>query len=200
MTISEIYKYPFPNNLINDIGIQIPENIPGDYNATLMYVIMRYLPERYYKILLMRYEQMLTYEQIGDEFSISKERVRQIISYDLRKLRHPKISTILSKGLLKYYDSISNKQYEIGYTKGYFYGSKSVLSKEPDKVNLMENPIEYLDLKVRPYNCLKKKGISKISELCSMSEYDLIHIRNMGKGSVEEIKARLEEIGLELQK
>src|SRR5579885_1921518 len=60
-------------------------------------------------------------------------------------------------------------------------------------------PVETLNLSVRSFNCLKRAGISKVSELLDMTEDEIIKIRNFGKKSLDEIKQVLEERGLSLR-
>ena len=60
-------------------------------------------------------------------------------------------------------------------------------------------PIEDLDLSVRSYNCLKREGINTVSELVSLSETQLMNIRNFGQKSVDEVKDKLTELGLSLK-
>ncbi|MCL1840287.1 MAG: DNA-directed RNA polymerase subunit alpha [Propionibacteriaceae bacterium] len=60
-------------------------------------------------------------------------------------------------------------------------------------------PIEKLSLTVRSYNCLKREGIHTIGELVSRSEQDLLDIRNFGSKSIDEVKAKLAELGMGLK-
>ncbi|MQA06275.1 MAG: DNA-directed RNA polymerase subunit alpha [Streptosporangiales bacterium] len=60
-------------------------------------------------------------------------------------------------------------------------------------------PVEDLDLTVRSYNCLKREGIHTVGELIGRSEADLLDIRNFGAKSIDEVKAKLEELGLALK-
>jgi len=60
-------------------------------------------------------------------------------------------------------------------------------------------PIEDLDLTVRSYNCLKREGIHTVGELVSRSEADLMDIRNFGSKSIDEVKAKLVSMGLQLK-
>ncbi len=60
-------------------------------------------------------------------------------------------------------------------------------------------PVESLNLSVRSFNCLKRAGISKVSELLDMSEDEIIKMRNFGKKSLDEIKQVLEERSLSLR-
>ncbi|WP_336920743.1 DNA-directed RNA polymerase subunit alpha [Aquipuribacter sp. SD81] len=60
-------------------------------------------------------------------------------------------------------------------------------------------PIEELDLTVRSYNCLKREGIHSVGELVGRSEADLLDIRNFGAKSIDEVKAKLAGLGLQLK-
>jgi len=60
-------------------------------------------------------------------------------------------------------------------------------------------PVETLNLSVRSFNCLKRAGISRVSELLDMTEDEIIKMRNFGKKSLDEIKQTLEERGLSLR-
>lgn len=61
-------------------------------------------------------------------------------------------------------------------------------------------PIEDLDLSVRSYNSLKRAGINTVQELISRTEEDMMKIRNLGKKSLEEIRTKLSELGLDFRK
>ena len=63
----------------------------------------------------------------------------------------------------------------------------------------MALPIEDLDLTVRSYNCLKREGIHTVGELLSRSEADLMDIRNFGSKSIDEVKAKLHSMGMQLK-
>ena len=67
-----------------------------------------------------------------------------------------------------------------------------------------ENPqhsikIEDLNLSQRSYNCLKREGINQVGQLLSRSEQDLLDIRNFGQKSIDEVKEKLEALGLSLK-
>lgn len=63
----------------------------------------------------------------------------------------------------------------------------------------LDKHIEDLDLSVRSYNCLKRAGIHSVSQLVDFSENDLLNIRNFGAKSIEEVKDKLETMGLGLK-
>ena len=74
-----------------------------------------------------------------------------------------------------------------------------VEKEEDQKEKVLEMTIEELDLSVRSYNCLKRAGINTVLELANKSEDDMMKVRNLGRKSLEEVKAKLEELGLGLR-
>ncbi len=60
-------------------------------------------------------------------------------------------------------------------------------------------PVEDLNFTVRSYNCLKREGIHTVGELITRSEQDLLDIRNFGSKSIDEVKLKLQEMGLALK-
>lgn len=65
--------------------------------------------------------------------------------------------------------------------------------------NEWDIPVETLNLSVRSFNCLKRAGISKVSELLDLTEDEIMKMRNFGKKSLDEIKQVLAERGLSLR-
>ncbi|MGH8875406.1 MAG: DNA-directed RNA polymerase subunit alpha [Acidimicrobiia bacterium] len=59
-------------------------------------------------------------------------------------------------------------------------------------------PIEALDLTERPRNCLRRAQIKTVGELVQRSADDLLNITNFGQKSLEEVTAKLDEMGLSL--
>jgi DNA-directed RNA polymerase subunit alpha len=71
----------------------------------------------------------------------------------------------------------------------------TVTSGSPD----LDLPIEDLDLSERPRNCLKRAQVNTIGELLLKTEDDLLAITNFGQKSLDEVKAKLDERGLQLR-
>jgi DNA-directed RNA polymerase subunit alpha len=57
--------------------------------------------------------------------------------------------------------------------------------------NMLDMPIEELDLPMRAYNSLKRNNIVKVGQLLQLSDEDLLRMRNFGKKSLDEMKERL---------
>ena len=70
--------------------------------------------------------------------------------------------------------------------------------KDNEKEKVLEMNIDELELSVRSYNCLKRAGINTVEELCSKTPEDMMKVRNLGRKSLEEVLAKLNELGLSL--
>ena len=66
--------------------------------------------------------------------------------------------------------------------------------EETTKINMMM--IEDLDLSVRSYNCLKRAGIQTVDELTQKTEDEMMHVKNLGKKSLKEVKDKMYQLGL----
>ena len=74
-----------------------------------------------------------------------------------------------------------------------------MIEKEDDeKEKVLEMSIDELELSVRSYNCLKRAGINTVEELTNRTSDDMMKVRNLGRKSLEEVLAKLKELGLEL--
>ena len=74
-----------------------------------------------------------------------------------------------------------------------------MVEKEDDeKEKVLEMSIDELELSVRSYNCLKRAGINTVQELTNKTPEDMMKVRNLGRKSLEEVLAKLKELGLEL--
>ena len=75
-----------------------------------------------------------------------------------------------------------------------------MIEKEEDKKEkILERPIEELELSVRSFNCLKRSGISTVGDLACKSENDMMKVKNLGKKSLDEVIAKLHDLGLNLR-
>ena len=74
-----------------------------------------------------------------------------------------------------------------------------MVEKEDDeREKVLEMSIDELELSVRSYNCLKRAGINTVEELCNKTSEDMMKVRNLGRKSLEEVLAKLKELGLQL--
>ncbi|WP_081165615.1 DNA-directed RNA polymerase subunit alpha [Lactococcus garvieae] len=79
--------------------------------------------------------------------------------------------------------------------------SETLVAKEEVKTErVLDKIIEEMDFSVRAYNGLKRAGINTVADIVKMSEADMIKVKNLGHKSVEEVKVKLTDLGLELKK
>lgn len=73
-----------------------------------------------------------------------------------------------------------------------------VEKEDNEKEKVLEMNIDELELSVRSYNCLKRAGINTVEELTNKTSEDMMKVRNLGRKSLEEVLAKLKELGLSL--
>ena len=71
--------------------------------------------------------------------------------------------------------------------------------EEDDKEKVLEMNIDELELSVRSYNCLKRASINTVEELINKTPEEMMKVRNLGRKSLDEVFAKLKELGLELK-
>ncbi len=74
-----------------------------------------------------------------------------------------------------------------------------VEKEDNEKEKVLEMNIDELELSVRSYNCLKRAGINTVEELTNKTAEDMMKVRNLGRKSLEEVLAKLKELGLSLR-
>ena len=74
-----------------------------------------------------------------------------------------------------------------------------VEKEEDETVKVLELNIDELELSVRSFNCLKRAGINTVEELTNKTADDMMKVRNLGRKSLEEVLAKLKELGLSLK-
>jgi DNA-directed RNA polymerase subunit alpha len=67
-----------------------------------------------------------------------------------------------------------------------------------EREKVLEMNIDELELSVRSYNCLKRAGINTVEELTNKTPEDMMKVRNLGRKSLDEVLAKLKELGLSL--
>ena len=73
-----------------------------------------------------------------------------------------------------------------------------VESTTDEKEKVLEMNIDELELSVRSYNCLKRAGINTVQELINKTPEDMMKVLNLGRKSLDEVLAKLKELGLSL--
>ncbi|MBQ7579617.1 MAG: DNA-directed RNA polymerase subunit alpha [Clostridia bacterium] len=75
-----------------------------------------------------------------------------------------------------------------------------LVSREEDKVQkLMEMSVEEMDLSARSSHCLRRAGIDTVKDLVNRTEEDMLKVKNLGRKSLDEIIAKLNDLGIGLK-
>ncbi|MBS4175685.1 DNA-directed RNA polymerase subunit alpha [Bacillus sp. FJAT-49736] len=135
-------------------------------------------------------------------YQVENTRVGQMSNYDKLSLDVWTDGSIGPKEAISLGAKILNEHLNIfvGLTDEAQNAEIMVEKEEDQKEKVLEMTIEELDLSVRSYNCLKRAGINTVQELANKTEEDMMKVRNLGRKSLEEVKAKLEELGLGLRK
>jgi len=133
-------------------------------------------------------------------YTVDSTQVGQMTNFD--KL----ILDVHTDGSVSPRDSISSAGKTLGELMGLFGDFGEGVGLVPGDVITAESsspdldlPIEALDLSERPRNCLRRAQIETVGELVQRSEDDLLNITNFGQKSLEEVAAKLDELGLSLR-
>ncbi len=127
-------------------------------------------------------------------FTVDDTRVGQSVDYDRLTLEMETNGSITPDDALSEAAQILTE--ELRLFIGFSTEEKPVATAPASEWDV---PVETLNLSVRSFNCLKRAGISKVSELLDMTEDEIIKMRNFGKKSLDEIKQVLEERDLSLR-
>ena len=136
-------------------------------------------------------------------FAVENTRVGQVTDYDKLTLEiwtdgsiTPVESVAIGARIMREHLNLFISLYDNADDIGDIMVEKS----EDQKVRTLEKmPIEELELSVRSFNCLKRANINTVENLINKSESDMMNVRNLGRKSLEEIKVKLEELGLGLK-
>jgi DNA-directed RNA polymerase subunit alpha len=134
-------------------------------------------------------------------FSVDNTRVGQVTDYDRLSLE------VWTDGSVSPGESVSigakimqdHLKLFIDLTHGAEAMEIMVEKEEDQKGKALEMTIEELELSVRSFNCLKRASINTVEDLTQKTEDDMMKVRNLGKKSLEEVKYKLEELGLGLK-
>ena len=133
--------------------------------------------------------------------SIQNTRVGQITDYDKLTL------DVYTNGTLAPDEAVSLAAKVLSEHLSLFIDLSEIADKadvmvekeESETAKVLEMNIDELELSVRSYNCLKRAGINTVEELTNKTSEDMMKVRNLGRKSLEEVLAKLKELGLQLK-
>lgn len=180
-------------------------------------VILESLSVRERDVLKMRFGLGMnrrTFEEIGQQFGVTRERVRQIEDKALRKLRHPN----RNKKLLSYFQSSADisqalhtlrcETEELKRQRQEFENEKEAVARaiatkemieRASSESILDMPFKEFGLSTRVRTCLNFIGISNIRALLEKSRDELMDLRNFGRGCLQEVEGKLALYGFQLR-
>lgn len=206
----------YENLWLNVMGLKFGDlaACPSDIEETLDILIEQQLKETERKVILYRYEDGLTFDEIGKLLCLTSSRIRQIEIKAIRKLRYAggwmwlgKDRVISVKEIQKQIENdiaIATKHQVIQKLDDRLVTLRKIINdsiKETTAEYIRSHPdlpIEGLSFSVRTFNCLIRAGIRTISDLKNCSADDLSKIRNFGRKSLNEIEQTLTSFGYQL--
>ena len=131
-------------------------------------------------------------------YKVENTRVGNITDYDKLTLEVQTNGTISAKDAVSYGAKILNEHLSLFVNLSEETGDRQIRidSNATVKEKVLEMTIEELDMSVRSFNCLKRAGINTVEDLVSKTEEEMIKVRNLGKKSLDEVRAKLHSLGL----
>ena len=126
-------------------------------------------------------------------FSIENTRVGQMTNYEKLTLEIETDGTITPEEAISRAAEVLVRQFSLFSNIGRpaSTGERGAAGTPVLPPNMLDMPIEELDLPMRAYNSLKRNNIVKVGQLLQLSDDDLLRMRNFGRKSLDEMKERL---------
>ena len=157
------------------------------------------LTERERNVIIMRFDNMMTLEEIGKEFKVNRERIRQIEARALRKLRYPSRWKKWRKDTM---DKAMKAEAECFVLKAENQVLREKLRTIKEAVGIKETPeekyseisLDDLEMSVRLYNILKRNSVRTLADLTTgWTKKRVYTTRNMGRRTADELLDILEK-------
>jgi len=124
-------------------------------------------------------------------YQVEKTRVGQMTNYDKLSLEIETDGTTTAEAALSQAADILMREFGRFAQIGRPSTGEAEESPVAPSANLLDAPIEELDLPMRAYNSLKRNSITKIGQVLSLSDDEFLRMRNFGQKSLDELKERL---------
>lgn len=133
-------------------------------------------------------------------YNVENTRVGQRTDYDKLTLEIETNGSLEAKEAVSLAAKIVNEHMSLFMEQAPEEAEETVfIASKEEKDQVLDSPVENLELSVRSYNCLKRQGIDTLEQLVECSENDLLNIRNFGAKSIQEVKDKLAELTLSLK-
>jgi DNA-directed RNA polymerase subunit alpha len=126
-------------------------------------------------------------------YTVENTRVGQMTNFDKLTIEIETDGTLTPEESLSRAAEILVGQFSLFTAAGktLVAGDRGVMGAPALPPNMLDMPIEELDLPMRAYNSLKRNNIVKVGQLLQLQDEDLLRMRNFGKKSLDEMKERL---------
>jgi DNA-directed RNA polymerase subunit alpha len=132
-------------------------------------------------------------------YSVSPTQVGQVTNYDKLTI------DVETDGSIKPSESISSVGKTLGELWKLFADIDEGVGLELGELTISEGSspdlslsVDALDLSERPRNCLGRENITTVGQILEYTEDDLLNLTNFGQKSLDELVAKLDELGLSL--
>ena len=135
-------------------------------------------------------------------YKVDPTRVRNVVDYDKLTIDVLTNGTLSAREAVALGAKVLNEHLNLFVELSDQAKSAEIMveREETKKEKVLEMTIEELDLSVRSFNCLKRAGMDTVENLTSLTESDMMKVRNLGKKSLDEVINKLHSLGLSLRK
>ena len=197
------FEAPWPYNLVRSIfdgDSDVSFKILNEDQLKGLDMALSTLTPRERLIIYDYFKRNQTLKQVGEIYNIGTERVRQIVSKAVRKLRHPSRGRLIRYGLqgadlYKWKRDLEFEEIELSKRQKAVDEEKARISANEKTLGIphdLSQSIDELDLSVRTYNCLFQKNLRSVKAVVEFFEKSDYHsVRNMGITSYKELQEKL---------
>ena len=132
-------------------------------------------------------------------YAVSPTQVGQVTNYDKLSL------DVETDGSIEPSEAISSVGKTLGELWKLFADIDEGVGLELGELTISEGSspdlslsVDALDLSERPRNCLGRENITTVGQILEYTEDDLLNLTNFGQKSLDELVAKLDELGLSL--
>ena len=210
--LQEIFKYR------SDKSVALID-YPEDFEETID-AILNEFDDKTADCMRLYFFEDWTYSEIGKKYSCSLENIRRIIHTTTRRLRRSDrvlriiwgdkkfnevtsyldsredVANIMLATMRKATESKDSLEL-YDYMIEWIVSAKKKYYANREQIQDTTDTIDSLDLSTRAYNSLVRRQITRISQLLSMTDAELLSVRNLGTGTMTEIDNALMKKGLE---
>ena len=208
----------YPKNLLNEVGVNVDTQSVEDFVPTLHYVLENKLGKRGAQIIIMRFRDNKTLEEIGAKFDLTRQRVNVIVADSIAELRSADAIGMLTYGIKGYMEKMLNDRIEEmtpflaeeeretavkeAYNRGYENGLKDAVNGESlnkaDLTVVRNVKVKVLPFSVRSINCFANNNIETLGDIIDKGDKlkDMLHF---GRTSFMEVMGILESYNVDVR-